>query len=108
MNDNFDLSVRNGQLEIDIDVFNQIIIQGLLLNDGNVHEVQLLFGVFDTEVVIDGILVATASSYFDESFNTPVYIGGTPETPSIMTNGLYNNGFYGCIEEVTQVHFSDD
>ena len=97
------LSVRNGQLEMDIGSFNNVIIPGVPLNDGNVHEVSLMFNTFDTEITIDGILRGRAESYSYDISGTLVYIGGTPETPSIMTNGLYNNGFYGCIEEVTKV-----
>ena len=99
----FSLPVRNGQLEMDIGSFNNVIIPGVPLNDGNVHEVSLIFNTFDTEIIIDGILRARAVSYSYDNYNSQVYIGGTPETPSIMTNGLYNNGFYGCIEEVTKV-----
>ena len=88
---------------MDIGVFNQRVIQGVQLNDGNTHEIKLLFNTFDTEVTIDGILRATEVSYSSDGYNSLVYIGGTPETPSIMTNGLHNNGFHGCIEEVTQV-----
>ena len=97
------LSVRNGQLEMDIGSFNRMVIAGVPLNDGNVHEVSLMFNTFDTEITIDGILRGRAESYSYDISGTLVYIGGTPETPSIMTNGLYNNGFYGCIEEVTKV-----
>ena len=99
----FSLSVKNGQLEMDIGSFNRMVIAGVPLNDGNVHEVSLMFNTFDTEITIDGILRGRAESYSYDISGTLVYIGGTPETPSIMTNGLYNNGFYGCIEEVTKV-----
>ena len=99
----FSLSVKNGQLEMDIGSFNRMVIAGVPLNDGNVHEVSLMFNTFDTEITIDGILRGRAESYSYDISGTLVYIGGTPETPSIMTNGLYNNGFFGCIEEVTKV-----
>lgn len=99
----FSLSVKNGQLEMDIGSFNRMVIAGVPLNDGIVHEVSLMFNTFDTEITIDGILRGRAESYSYDISGTLVYIGGTPETPSIMTNGLYNNGFYGCIEEVTKV-----
>ena len=99
----FSLSVKNGQLEMDIGSFNRMVIAGVPLNDGIVHEVSLMFNTFDTEITIDGILRGRAESYSYDISGTLVYIGGTPETPSIMTNGLYNNGFYGCIEEGTKV-----
>ena len=99
----FSLSVKNGQLEMDIGSFNRMVIAGVPLNDGIVHEVSLMFNTFDTEITIDGILRGRGESYPYDSYNSQVYIGGTPETPSIDTNGLYNNGLYGCIEEVTKV-----
>ncbi len=98
-------SVYGGYLRVDLDFGNgdmtaSTSVMQLKVDDGQKHIVSMIIYQTNVDIRVDGNVVQ--GLMFGDQRQLPggnLFIGGVPDS-SMMTGGLFSQGFYGCIHSL--------